>query len=142
MPGGVVHISEAANLAIHAMVLMAADPERPLRVSRAARALPVSGNHLAKVMQRLGRAGLVTSVRGPRGGFRLRRSPAGVTLLDVYEAIEGRLPSRHCLLGRRRCAGECVLGRFVEKATSDFKVQLGRTRLSDVAGALSWGDAA
>jgi Rrf2 family protein len=134
--GGVIHVSEAANLAMHAMILLAAEPARALRVSQVAQALDASDHHLAKVLQRLSRAGLLSSTRGPRGGFLLRRSPQKVTLLEVYEAIEGALPTRYCLLGKPRCQGPCVLGRFVEKATNKFKKQLARTRLADVAGAL------
>ncbi|MBI5546065.1 MAG: Rrf2 family transcriptional regulator [Deltaproteobacteria bacterium] len=139
---GVIHISEAANLALHTMILMASAPERPLRVNQATEVLPVSENHLAKVLQRLGRAGLVSSVRGPRGGFSLARPLAKITLLEVYEAIEGPLPTHYCLLGKPRCEGPCVLGGFVEKSTLEFKELLERTCLSDVAGALVRSDAA
>ena len=133
---GVVHISEAANLAIHTMILMAADVEQPLRVNQAAEVLPVSDNHLAKVLQRLGKAGLVTSMRGPQGGFRLARAAAEITLLQVYEAIEGPLPKATCLLGMPQCSGNCVLGDFVASANETFRTRLESTRLSDVAGVL------
>jgi Rrf2 family transcriptional regulator, nitric oxide-sensitive transcriptional repressor len=137
----VVHISEAANLAMHTMILLAAEPERPLRVNQATRVLPISRNHLAKVMQRLAHAGLVASCRGPRGGFTLARKPRQITLLQVFEAMEGPVDTHTCLLGRKSCADECVLGDFVSRTTSEFKAQLGRTRLSDVAGALQRSDA-
>lgn len=133
---GVIHISEAANLALHTMILMAGEPERPLRVSDAAEAMPISANHLAKVLQRLARAGLVTSVRGPRGGFSLARPAKKIRLLEIYEAVEGPLPIDHCLLGKPACNGTCMLGTFVAKATRKFKEQLEETRLSDLAGTL------
>jgi len=139
---GVVHISEAANLALHTMILLAVEPERPLRVNRAIEVLPVSENHLAKVLQRLAHAGLVHSTRGPHGGFTLARAPAKMTLLEVYEAIEGPLAAHTCLLGKPRCGGRCVLGDFIEKTNAAFKAKLSRTRLSDVAGAFKRSDAA
>lgn len=132
----VVHISEAANLALHTAILLAGESDRPLRVNQIARALPVSRNHLAKVMQRLVRAGLVASSRGPRGGFKLVRKPRQVTLLQIFEAVDGSVDTRTCLLGRKRCLGECVLGDFISRATAEFKARLGGTHLSDVAGAL------
>ena len=138
---GVVHISEAANLALHTMILLAAEPERPLRVNRAVQVLPVSENHLAKVLQRLARAGLVRSARGPLGGFTLARAPSRMTLLEVYEAIEGPLSPHSCLLGKPRCGGPCVLGDFIEKTNAAFKKKLARTRLSDVAGTFPRKDA-
>lgn len=140
--GGVIHISEAANLGLHAMILMASAPDRPLRVNQACEVLPGSENTLAKVMQRLGRAGLVHSTRGPQGGFTLALPPAKVTLLDIYEAIEGPIAGHACLFGRPRCEGSCVLGDFVTQTNTDFKAQLKRTRLADVAGALKRSDEA
>jgi Rrf2 family protein len=138
---GVVHISEAANLALHTMILLAADPERPLRVNCATKVLPVSENHLAKVLQRLAHVGLVRSTRGPHGGFTLARSPKQTTLLEVWEAIEGPLAPHGCLLGKPKCGGSCVLGDFIEKTNEAFRKKLARTRLSDVAGSFERSDA-
>jgi len=45
--------------------------------------------YLNKQLQALARAGIVSSTPGPRGGFRLARSPHEITLLDVVVAIEG-----------------------------------------------------
>ncbi len=45
--------------------------------------------YLNKQLQALVRAGILTSVSGPRGGFRLARDPAAISLLDIVAAIEG-----------------------------------------------------
>ncbi len=135
MSTGVVNISEAANLGLHSMILMAADPEKALRVNQATEVLPVSENHLAKVMQRLVHAGLVTSTRGPQGGFKLAKAPGEITLLEIFEALEGTLEVHACLLGLPKC-GHCVLGDFVVSTNEQFRKKLASTRLSDVAGAL------
>ncbi|WP_433718406.1 RrF2 family transcriptional regulator [Actinoplanes sp. CA-051413] len=45
--------------------------------------------YLNKQLQALVRAGILTSVSGPRGGFRLARDPDAVSLLDIVAAIEG-----------------------------------------------------
>ena len=44
---------------------------------------------LAKILQRLAAAGIVTSVQGPHGGYRLARDPDTVSLLELSEAVEG-----------------------------------------------------
>ena len=56
-----------------------------------------------KVMQRLNKAGLVESSRGPAGGFRLKRKPSRVTLLDVIDAIQGPVGLNRCLLAKDAC---------------------------------------
>ena len=133
---GIVHISEAANLGLHAMILIAGRSEEAVRSRDIAAALGASEDHLAKVMQGLVRSGLVTSTRGPRGGFKLQRPAADIRLLDIYESIEGEMRPKACLLGMPRCAGQCVLGDFIVSTNEAFRRQFASTRLSDVAGAI------
>lgn len=129
-----IRISEAAALAMHAMVLMAANPKKPLATSGAAARLHVSGAHLSKVLQRLAKAGLVDSVRGPRGGFIMGRRPGSITLLEVYEAIEGRRDSSGCLFDAPGCAApRCILGGLLEKVDAQLVGYLSATRLSALA---------
>lgn len=45
--------------------------------------------YLNKQLQALVRAGILTSVPGPRGGFQLARSPEAISLLDIVNALEG-----------------------------------------------------
>jgi len=132
MMPNVLKISEAASLALHTMAYLAADTAALHATRRIAGDLGVSEAHLAKVLQRLGREGLVKSQRGPGGGFSLARDAATITLLDVYQATEGPLDDPGCLLGRPACGGGCILGGLLEKVTSEVRDYLGKTRLSDL----------
>lgn len=107
---GLLRITDAAVLGIHALALMAS-AEEPTRVTQLAGTLEASEAHLSKVMQRLSRAGMVTSVRGPKGGFLLARNPDDVTLLEIYEALDGPLAEETCLLARPACGepGACAV---------------------------------
>jgi len=58
-----------------------------IRVIGERQAIP--GRYLEQIFQRLRRAGLVTSKRGPGGGYTLSRPPERITLRDVVEAVEG-----------------------------------------------------
>jgi len=60
-----------------------------IRVISERQAIP--GRYLEQIFQRLRRAGLVTSKRGPGGGYTLSRPPARITLREVVEAVEGAL---------------------------------------------------
>ena len=129
----ILNISEAASIAIHAMTFIAAlDRETPVSTSEIAGQLDVSENHLSKVLQRLMKAGLVDARRGPKGGFLLARGADEITLLDVFEAIEGPLSVRTCLMKTRICdPGNCILGDMVHEVTSSVKQYLSSHTLED-----------
>jgi FeS assembly SUF system regulator len=65
-----------------------------------------------KLMQRLAGAGLLSSLRGTGGGFKLTRPPAAITLADIIEAIEGPIAMTACVeTGRHDCGleGHCAV---------------------------------
>jgi Rrf2 family protein len=89
--------------------------------------------HLVKVLQSLARAGLVATERGPRGGARLARPAGEITLLEVYEAVDGPLEASECLLERPICDGSCCLvGKVLYRMNQEVRQHLGRTTLADV----------
>jgi Rrf2 family protein len=129
----IVHISDAASLGMHSMVLIASE-QRKISVAAIAGRLGVSEFHLSKVLQRLAKSGLVKSSRGPRGGFTLSKNRGSVTLLDVYEAIEGPMDGSTCLLDERSCNKQgCILGDTLHSMPALFKTHLGKTRIADLA---------
>ena len=129
----VLRISEAATLALHTLALLAARPGEILSTHKIATRLDASEAHLAKVLQRLARMGLVRSIRGARGGFVLGREPADVTLLEAYEAIDGPLRPSTCLMGHRVCRDRgCILGNLLEEINHDVREHLSSKRLSDL----------
>lgn len=135
---GLVRISEAASLALHALGVMARCPQR-WTTERLAQILRASTHHLAKVMQRLVKAGLLRSVRGPHGGFELTRMPEEITLAEIYQAVEGPLPGAGCLLGEPICrngAANCMLGDLVNMVHREVHDYLSRTTLRRMAEAL------
>jgi Rrf2 family nitric oxide-sensitive transcriptional repressor len=137
MVANLLKVSEAASLGLHIMALLAAEPEKLLSVREAASALDVSEAHLAKVLQRLAKAGLVESIRGPRGGFLLARSPEEITLLQVYEAIEGTIIVRQCLFSTKLCDGKkCLFGGMLQSIDSQARQYLLETKLTAVIDAV------
>ena len=131
-----LRISEATSLGLHTMVLLAANEGRRISAREVAELLDVSEAHLSKVMQRLGRHGLVTSIRGPKGGFLLARPGSEITLMEVFEAIEGPLNTGQCLLGKPICdPRNCILGSLLHDVNVQVQTYLAGTRLSDLTKA-------
>ncbi len=126
-------ISEAASLALHTMVYLAAKNERLVTTHEIGEVLRVSEAHLSKVLQRLGKVGLVDATRGPKGGFCLAKAGEDISLLEVYEAIEGPLADTVCLLGEPVCQGnECILGGLLETVNRQAREYLAGTTLADL----------
>jgi Rrf2 family protein len=128
-----IKVSEAASLALHTTVFLAGNSERPVSAREMAATLSVSEAHLAKVLQRLAKVGLVQSYRGPRGGFVLGKDGDDITLLDVYESIEGPFETSNCLFGTPVCNGKgCILGNLVENTHQEAKEYLSGMKLSSL----------
>src|SRR5262245_37077015 len=87
-----MRMTRAASYAIHAMVHIAAEkPTAPIASHEIARAHDIPERFLLKVLKPLVSAGLLYSVKGPRGGYRLARSPNQISLLEVVEGVEGQI---------------------------------------------------
>jgi len=97
-------ISHTAEYAIRAAVHLAENDEAaPLNVGELASALGAPRNYLSKILGSLAREGILTSARGPAGGFRLAVSSDRLRLSRIVGLFDP-LPGRRCLLGRPRCS--------------------------------------
>ncbi len=127
-----INISEAASLGLHAAAVLAGCGGEPMTTAQIASELRVSEAHLAKVLQRLSRNGIVRGTRGPGGGFVLTRDPAKTTLRRIYEAVEGKLDTRRCLFDRPVCGrASCPLGKIIEEASETIVRGLEETTLEE-----------
>ena len=135
----VLKISEAASLAMHTMVWLASNPGHQ-STRKISQILNVSQNHLSKVMQRLVKAGLVESKRGPVGGFTLAVPAEEITLLEVYEIIEGPLKIHNCLFDQRICnSKDCILGELLGSISEQLREYLAKKRLNEFHNTINWG---
>lgn len=120
----IIALSEAASIAIHSLVLIARSEEM-MNVLQISTATGSSKHHVAKVLQRLVKDGYVTSSRGPGGGFLIKKDPKEITLLDIYEAIEGKIEITNCPMDNPVCPfDKCLMGNVVSKLTAQFRDHL------------------
>jgi Rrf2 family protein len=93
----VLRLSKKADYALIALSYMAAPGRRQTVTAREVaeqHAIPIE--LLAKVLQRLVRTGVLTSIQGIRGGYRLARPPRAISVAEVVEAIDGPLMLTAC----------------------------------------------
>ncbi len=131
--GNMLKLSEGASLGLHAMAIIAKNTGENLKTENIARELDGSANHLSKVMQRLVRAGLAKSVRGPAGGFQLARPAEEISLLEIYEEIEGEFRPAECMLSKKICDGSiCICGDVLRNINKIFYDHFKSTKLSQL----------
>ena len=92
-------ISQTAEYALRAVAALASHPDESLVTQRLAELTKVPAGYLAKVMQSLGRAGLVNSTRGVGGGFTLTRPATEISIYDIVQAVDPLQRIRTCPLG-------------------------------------------
>ncbi|MFP4547406.1 MAG: RrF2 family transcriptional regulator [Fidelibacterota bacterium] len=126
-----INISEGSSLALHGIAIVAIKSPDRINVKSLAEILDASVAHLAKIFQRLSKAGYVKSVRGPAGGFKLAKNAGDITLLDIYEAIEGTVNLHYCPLGKDKCQfTHCIFGNKLNKISEQIYADLKEIKLS------------
>lgn len=97
-------LSDTAEYALRAVLYIADNQDEGMvRVEPLAEALRVPRNYLSKTLYALTKAGVLTSMRGPRGGFALTVPADEMTLYQVVEVFDTIEAKRTCLLGRKQC---------------------------------------
>ena len=84
-----MRLGRASAYGLFALIHMSQEGDGPVQVQKIAEATGLPIEYLRKILQRLGRAKMVRSERGRRGGFRLAKDVKTITMLDIVEAIEG-----------------------------------------------------
>ena len=85
-----MRLTRASSYALHAVAYMAQQKsDRPVASHRIAHERGIPERFLLKVLKPLVSARVLTSIKGPNGGYRLARSPNDITLLEIVEAVDG-----------------------------------------------------
>jgi len=99
-------LSRLADYATLLMCRMTQDAQEAQSAAQLAQALGLPLPTVAKLLKRLTRAQLLYSERGGKGGYRLARSPAAISLVDVISAVDGPPALTQCVSAPGSCAIE------------------------------------
>jgi Rrf2 family protein len=124
-------LTRGCGYALHALEYLAALGDGgPATARDIAEERGLPGDFLSKALVPLVRAGLLVSLRGPGGGFRLTRPASRISLLEVVEAVDGPLRGEAPRVG----VLDARLRAVCERAADLVRRRLGQVRLSDLAG--------
>jgi FeS assembly SUF system regulator len=133
-----LRISKLTDYGIVLLARVAASP-REAQLSarelaeRAALPLPAA----SKMLKQLSAAGLLESLRGAKGGYRLVRSPEAITVAEIVHALEGPIALMDCTAGPGHCEQEarCTVREPWHRINRAVLDALSRVTLADLAGA-------
>jgi len=141
----VAHITTSVEYAIHGLLWLVGNGDKPLSSRDIADLQVISPSFLAKIFPKLEKAGIVAASEGVRGGYRLARPADQITFLDIVDAIEGEKPLFDCQRVRGRCAvfgdsapdwalaGTCAVHAVMLQAEEAMRQALAAQTLGDVA---------
>ena len=129
----IVNISEAASLALHSLALIAKS-EKMINVIEISKNMNFSKNHLSKILQVLVRNDYLKSIRGPKGGFELKKKAQEITLLEIYEIFEGKIACHTCAMkNNEKCTfNNCIFGYLPGQFSKEFEDYLRNTSIADL----------
>lgn len=142
------HLTSSVEYGLHCLLWLVDTEAAPLSAKDLAELQGVSQTFLAKIFQKLERAGVVRAVSGLRGGYQLAKPPAEISFLAVVDAIEGDKPLFDCREIRGRCAlfgatpplwatnGTCAIHAVMLKAEKSMRATLAACSLADIWQAL------
>lgn len=130
-------LSATSDYALRAVLVLArAYGRRAVRADEIADATAAPRNYLAKTLNALAKAGVVTSARGPQGGFALAVAPDALTLARVIDCFDEPRPHTRCLLGTVPCdpAHPCAAHHCWTGIMAARRAPLASTTVADLLG--------
>lgn len=135
-----MRISQSIEWALHCCVALGwLDNAESVSTARFAKHFGLPPAYLNKALQALVRAGVLVSQAGPRGGFRLSRSPSAISLWDVVSAIDGVDHSFRCTEIRQNggarpdeCVRPCGIAQAMYEAEDAWRGALMSKTIADM----------
>ncbi len=132
--------SPTAKHALRALIYLAKmEGDGPVLGRIIAEAEDIPPQFLSKILHDLRVKGLVSTTKGPGGGYELARSSEEIRLLDVAEAIDGPIQFNNlCILGLEECSDEapCSLHFAWKEFCDEFDSSINTLTLAEAAGTL------
>lgn len=134
-------LSDGVEQAIHSVTMLAhLTSEGVLSAAALAEFHGVSPSYLLKHLQALSGAKIVETIAGPRGGYRLARPAAEISLLDIVLAVDGHEPAFRCNEIRQRGPNPvpgkptrpCGIASAMLRAERAYRAELARTTIAEI----------
>ena len=135
-------MNEGVEWAMHSCVNLSWLPGEAVTAKRLAAFYDLPTAYLNKQLQALTRAGILSSVSGPKGGFQLARDPRNITLLDIVTAVDGADDAFRCTQILKAGPGAdqradyreaCLISQAMRTAELTYRRELAGQTIADIA---------
>jgi Rrf2 family nitric oxide-sensitive transcriptional repressor len=128
-------LTSFTDFGLRALMRMASAPDRAFSTAELAEEFGLSRNHLAKIVQKLARDGILETRRGGSGGASLARAPRDIRLGEVVRLLEEGQALVECFAPGGACtvSGCCRLKARLRSAEAAFLADLDQATLADIA---------
>jgi len=138
-------LSSSSKYAINAVLYLAvnAGETNKIRASEIAEAIKVPSPFLSKLLQTLSREHIISSSKGPKGGFYLTDEEKQLHLIEVVKSIDGVDRLEDCVLGLKKCSSEkpCPVHFSVQPFKNKFLQELEEHSIEHFAEKVKKGEA-
>jgi len=126
--------SKKTDYAIHALIILAKNSNQELSVEEIAEIENVSSSYLAKVMQKLSGAGIVSSSEGKKGGYSLTKDPKNIDLASIVKVLEENKNIFNCVDEVHGCEirDRCKIHSVFTKAYQKMLEELSKTTIDEI----------
>ena len=123
--------SRGTNYALHTMLQLAqsSTPNKPIGVQQLAEQQDVSPTYLSKILTKLVKEGMVSSVSGVKGGYSLPYNWESISFLEIIQAIEGKASLFDCHFGH---GPGCPIEQVMVEAEEKMEEQLKKMTIADL----------
>ena len=121
-------LSNSCRYGIRAVIYLAGQPltNGKTGIKKISNDLNLPTPFLAKILQQLAKQKILSSTKGPHGGFSLLKDPRKITLIDIVNTIDGTDVFTNCVMHNGSCEGvekdkkHCPLHKDYEKIRADL----------------------
>ena len=137
-------LSSSSKYAVNAVLYLAvhSNENRKIRAKEIAAAIKLPSPFLAKLLQTLSRENIISSSKGPTGGFYVTEQGQQLPLLEVVKIIDGTDRLDDCVLGLKKCSSEmpCPVHFSVQPLKQEFRRQLEENSIATFAAKVKSGE--
>ena len=106
--------------------------EKPRMIRDIAKSQQISEKYISRLIIDLRQGGILESIRGAKGGYKLSRNPESITVLEILEIMEGRIAIVECLSSPIHCvrASKCATKEIWNNVNEEIRTTLSKITLA------------